>query len=76
MRVACHDTPDKNEARGLKKRNSSVDFSANMNLPVVPACLFRMAPMWVLGFPLCVLFAGHLRQHLISFFSFSYSSKE
>jgi hypothetical protein len=27
-RVACHDTPDKNEARGLKKRQSTVDFPA------------------------------------------------
>jgi hypothetical protein len=25
MRVACRDTPDTNEARGLKKRQSSVD---------------------------------------------------
>jgi hypothetical protein len=29
--VACHDTPDTNEARGLKKRCSSVDFPAKIN---------------------------------------------
>jgi hypothetical protein len=29
-RVAYHDTPDTNEARGLKKRRSSVDFPVNV----------------------------------------------